>query len=401
MTGRHSIAIVSPFLDKRHGTERCVAEQAEQLAYRYGYQVSIYSQTVDDVRLSPGDGCLTWRRVPGIPGPHLVRYVWWFIANHLRRWWDRRSSGFSHDLVYSPGINCLDADVISTHIVFARFYQQVRAELALRRNPTRFWPRLIHRQLYYRLIMWLERLIYTRKELSLAAISRKTAADLRRFYGPNQHPRVVYYGSEQERFNPAGRARLRLDARRALGLAEETFALLLIGNDWTKKGLICILQAVRRLDKPNLQILVVGQDDATPYQSELAERHLREQVKFLPLRPDVEYYYAAADSYVGPSLEDAFALPVLEAMACGLPVVVSSQAGVSEIVSDGVDGLILKKPTDAEELAGLIWLLYEDSDFRQRLGENAARTAQQYTWQRNGAEMHAFFQEVLRRKARA
>ena len=49
----------------------------------------------------------------------------------------------------------------------------------------------------------------------------------------------------------------------------------------------------------------------------------------------------AADAYVGPSLEDAFALPPAEAMACGLPVIVSNQAGACEIITDGVDGIVL------------------------------------------------------------
>ena len=59
-------------------------------------------------------------------------------------------------------------------------------------------------------------------------------------------------------------------------------------------------------------------------------------MKFVPPRNDIEFYYAAADAYVGPSLEDTFAQPPAEAMACGLPVIVSSANGTSEIVTDGV-----------------------------------------------------------------
>ena len=101
---------------------------------------------------------------------------------------------------------------------------------------------------------------------------------------------------------------------------------------------------------------------------------------------------------MGPSLEDAFALPPAEAMACGLPVIVSRQAGVSEIVSDGVDGLILRDPRDAKELAGLIRGLVEDADLRHRLGEQAVHTAQKYTWERNAAETAAFLENAMRRR---
>ena len=50
---------------------------------------------------------------PRCPGPHLFAYCWWFLANHLWRWWDRRFRGLRFDLTYTPGINCFDADVIS------------------------------------------------------------------------------------------------------------------------------------------------------------------------------------------------------------------------------------------------------------------------------------------------
>jgi UDP-glucose:(heptosyl)LPS alpha-1,3-glucosyltransferase len=123
-------------------------------------------------------------------------------------------------------------------------------------------------------------------------------------------------------------------------------------------------------------------------------------VSVLPVRKDVEFYYAAADAYVGPSLEDTFALPVAEAMACGLPVIVSASAGVSEIITHGEDGLILDDPRDATGLAMMIRRLCNDEAFRTRLGENAAATARKYTWEQNGLELAAIFEEILRRKAR-
>jgi len=95
-------------------------------------------------------------------------------------------------------------------------------------------------------------------------------------------------------------------------------------------------------------------------------------------------------------VEDTFAQPPAEAMACGLPVITSVTNGTSEVMTDGVDGLILEDPTDAEELARLIRRLYEDAEFRRRLGENAARTAKQYTWENNAAQMRALFEQARR-----
>ena len=85
-------------------------------------------------------------------------------------------------------------------------------------------------------------------------------------------------------------------------------------------------------------------------------------------------------------------------MACGLPVIVSSQAGVSEIVTDGVDALVLKDPKNAAELRALIEQLVDDPDLCRRLGEQGAVTARSYTWDRNAAELHSILEEVIARK---
>ena len=119
---------------------------------------------------------------------------------------------------------------------------------------------------------------------------------------------------------------------------------------------------------------------------------------FLPPRKDIEFYYAVADAYPGPSLEDTFALPPAEAMACGMPVIVSSENGTFEIITHESDGLILNDPNDADTLAAMIRRLYEDSDFRTRLAQKAAETARQYTWERNGRDLGEIFEDILRQK---
>jgi glycosyltransferase involved in cell wall biosynthesis len=85
-------------------------------------------------------------------------------------------------------------------------------------------------------------------------------------------------------------------------------------------------------------------------------------------------------------------------MASGLPVIASAEAGVSEVVSHGLDGLVLKDPANIGELAGLIERLYRDASFRSRLGENAAETARRYSWDRNAQELDSLFQEIVRLK---
>ncbi len=389
---RLRIAVVSPFIDKQHGTERQVAECLSRLANEYEFH--LYSSRVEDLDLSR----IVWHRVPALPGPHLLGYLWWFAANHVQRWWDRQFRGLQPDLLYSPGINCLDAEVISVHVIFARLRERLRKELRLLGSPIAAWPRIVHRRFYYRLIETLERRIYRRSNLALAVVSHKVAEDLERYFGRDHGVTVIYNGIDLDRFSPQRRAALRESARAALGLGPSDFALLLVGNDWNGKGLACLLQAVEKTGEPRLRVLVAGSDNPDGFAPAIAKAGLAARVYFLPIRPDVEFYYAAADAYVGPSIEDTIAMPVAESMACGLPVIASRTAGVAELITTGCDGFVLEDARDSDALAGMIRQFVAEPELCDRLGEAAAQTAHQCSWERNTQQTREFFDRAWRFK---
>jgi len=386
------VAVVSPFLDKSHGTERIVIEWFSRLAD--DFELHVYSQRVEDFDPTK----FTYHRIAELPGPHIFNYLWWFIANHVLRAWDAYFRRLTPDLVFTPGINCFDADVISVHIVFAEFFRQAKTELKFSSNPIRRWPRLLHRRAYYALIIFLERLIYPFPQKQLVLIAKKTEFDLERFYPQKTNSRILYLGLDHSRFNASRSAELRNAARKLLGLDDPDFVLLLIGNDLLKKGILVLFEALSRLSELPLRLLIVSRESATRYQSVLDEKGLRDRVVFLPPRKDVEFYFAAADIYVGPSVEDTFAMPPEEAMSCGLPVIASLANGVSEIITHGENGLILEDSRDAASLAAMIRQLYADPAFRALLGSNAAKTVEQFTWERNAQDLRAIFGEVLRQK---
>lgn len=391
---RPRLAVVSPFLDKKHGTERRVVEWVSCLAD--SFEIHVYSQRVEDLDLSQ----ITWHKIPKLPGPHLLNFLWWLAANHLWRALDRRFRGLPHDLTFTPGPNCLDADAISIHIVFAEFLHHVQPELRFAGKPITSWPRLLHRRIYYQLAIALERRAYTNPETVLILIARKTAADLDRFYGRRDSFPILYMGLDHSVYNPARRQALREKARAELRLSADRFEGLMVGNDWRKKGIRVLLEAMEQLRELPIDLLVAGGDDTAPFEAMVRERQLEGRVRFLPSRKDVEFYYAAADTYAGPSLEDTFAQPPTEAMACGLPVIVSSTNGTCEIITDGTDGWILQDPSDAKTLASMFRRLYENPALRESLGNNAAKTAARLTWEQNGRDLLGIFEEILRRKAR-
>jgi glycosyltransferase involved in cell wall biosynthesis len=91
---------------------------------------------------------------------------------------------------------------------------------------------------------------------------------------------------------------------------------------------------------------------------------LAEQIKFSPLRPDVEFHHPAADVCAGPSIEDTISLPPGEAMAWGLPAITKRATGVSEIIRNEVDGVILENYTDSKTLSDWLAHLMNDPELR-------------------------------------
>ena len=398
------LAVISPFLDRKHGTERIVSELIERLARDYGCEIHVYSQRVEDLLLTPLDGMpeagvgyICWHRVVAIPGPHLIQYMWWVVSNSLQRWSDAHFKKISPDLVFSPGVNAWDADVIQVHIVFEEFYQRVKPQMRFRHAPPASWPRLFHRRLYYGLIRWLESRIYRRKQVHLAGVSGMVVAQLRAHFG--RHDAVsIPNGVDVKRFEPQARLQRRSAARAELRLGPETFAILLIGNDWRKKGLQTLIEAVNECRDLPITLLVVGKDDVKPFEAAIHQLGLLDRVEFLTPSEDVMKFYAAADAYAGPSLEDAYGLPVIEAMASGLPVIASINAGVSEVINDGLNGLLLSEATNFMELAGLIRRVVGDRSLREQLAENAVITARQCTLDHSAAAMWELLSKASARK---
>jgi glycosyltransferase involved in cell wall biosynthesis len=397
------LAVISPFLDRGHGTERCLIEQLERLAAGHDVQIHLYCQRVTDlvgavsVSHALPSSRIVWHRVPAIPGPHLFGYVWWFCANHLQRWWDSYIHELKFDLLYSPGINALDADVIAVHIVFKEFYSQVRPHLKFRDTPVLSWPRLAHRRLYYRLIRALERRVYGHPTNRLAAVSGLVAGQLQRHF-QRADVALIRNGVDTKFFCPSTRLSRRGAARELFELSPNEFTLLFIGNDWKKKGLTTVLQALAECRELPLKLLVVGDDDRRGYGESIQRFSIEDKVRFLPKSPDVLQFYAAGDVCVAPSLEDAFGLPVLEAMACGLPVISSPRAGVSEIINDRMDGFVLRNPEDSRELAGLLRTLCSNSELCRRVGQQARAAAIRNGWDANVDQLWGLLETTAEQK---
>ena len=396
------LAVVSPFVDRRHGTERALAELLERLSRNQHCEIHLYAQRVENLALtqpvgpSPKDsGAIFWHEVPSIPGPHLLQFLAWLLLNRIFRAWDRWVHGLRFDLVLSPGINSLDADVVIVHALFHRLRKLAGEDLGNTAKPG--FLRRLHRRAYYAFLSGLERRVYTNPRVSLAAVSQRTATLLKDYFG-RQDVRVIPNGVDTSQFSPSERCARRELARARRKLREEDFVLLLIGNDLNSKGLPVVLEAMSLQPEIPARLIVVG-DDLTSAFRELAQRlHVFDRCFWEPARVDILDAYAAADLYVSPSLEDSFGMPVAEAMACGLPAITSTFAGVSSLLHDGVDSLILRAPHDAKTLATMIRTLFQQAEWRSRMGQAAAKTALAWTWDRNANDVWELLREAASKK---
>jgi glycosyltransferase involved in cell wall biosynthesis len=397
------LAVVTPFVDRQHGTERALAELLDRLSREYGCEIHLYAERVKDLPMyspasSPTGGSITWHRVPSLPGPHLFKFLFWILANTTMRWWHRLAHGRRFDLVFSPGINCLDADFIVVHALFRRL-RELSGEPSSKSQADETQSvsllRRLHRSAYYATVAALERIVYANRKTHLAAVSRRTADLLARYFRRTDIA-VIYNGVDTVQFSVPARLAHRQGARYRRDFSDKELVLLLIGNDWRVKGLPTILAAMAATRDLPLRLIVVGSDVATSFQRNAQQLGIADRCRWESPRADVIHFYATADIYVSPSLEDSFGLPVAEAMACGLPVITSKFAGVSELIQNERDGLVLPDPANAAVLSDLFRGLYANAAARTTLGDAAAVTAQTWTWERSTAETWHWLKFVKR-----
>jgi UDP-glucose:(heptosyl)LPS alpha-1,3-glucosyltransferase len=110
----------------------------------------------------------------------------------------------------------------------------------------------------------------------------------------------------------------------------------------------------------------------------------------------VDVAYQAADCLAHPTLEDTFAMVVLEALAHGLPVVVSSAGycGIAALLRDGQDALILPNPQDAPALADALRRVLEDAQLVAHLREQGLQFARQHLWSEIALQQEAVYLRV-------
>jgi UDP-glucose:(heptosyl)LPS alpha-1,3-glucosyltransferase len=195
----------------------------------------------------------------------------------------------------------------------------------------------------------------------IVAISELVRAHFHRHFGLDSADlRLVRLATDPERFEAHDRPRRRVEWREKWGAAPNDAVALFAGMNYRLKGLEPLLHAVRRLhrDRPFV-LLVVGSPKTAEWERLSRRLGVADRVRFAGYCNDMRNAYFAADFLVHPTFYDPCSNVVLEAMACGLPVVTSRYNGACELLHSSQEGYVIDNPHDHERLAACLTYLLD------------------------------------------
>jgi UDP-glucose:(heptosyl)LPS alpha-1,3-glucosyltransferase len=201
---------------------------------------------------------------------------------------------------------------------------------------------------YHRYLLRAEHALFRHPRLRAVICNSAMVRDdiHRRFGVAAERLHVIYNGIDLDVFHPRLRQH-RAAIRARYAIPDDALLCLFVGSGFERKGVAPLLRALARLPA-NVYALVVGRDKHAPRYRRLAARlGVASRIVFAGSQADVRPFYGAADLLVLPTLYDPFPNVVLEALACGLPVLTSTSCGAAEVLANGRAGFVCDALDDA------------------------------------------------------
>ena len=370
------LAILTHKVDRLDGQGRVNYEIA-RAALDQGHSVTVFAEFCSaDIAKHPRGKFVQARR-RALPTQMLrnLYYAW-----KCARWLKKHRSDF--DIVQANGfVTWAPADIVAVHFVHSAWL----------RNPWYpfHWSSLNPYALYQRALTtmngYFERKAFREARL-LIAVSRFTASEVASLGIPQSKLRVVYNGVDTDEFSPGPAL------RGELGLPETAPLALFVGDIRTaRKNLETVLKALQSIE--GLHLVVAGAVAESPYPALAAELGVSARVHFIGKTSRIASLMRSTDFFVFPSRYEAHPLVLMEAMASGLPVVVSGNFGAADYIREG--GRILADPNDASGLAAIMAELIRRPDERKSMGEAARKTALAMQWSRTAEGYLEVYRERL------
>jgi UDP-glucose:(heptosyl)LPS alpha-1,3-glucosyltransferase len=202
---------------------------------------------------------------------------------------------------------------------------------------------------------------------------------------------IIPNGFAPEEFNPEVRLARRPTERARLRIKPDDLVLLFVANELVRKGYPTVLNAMKRLGRPEIKLLVVGKANVEAVKRQAVEAGLADQVIACGATGEVAQFHAAADVFVLPTQYEAFCLAILEALGSGLPVITTRIPGAEDAIDPGVNGLLIGDPKSGAQLESAVEQMM-DHQFRASLSGNAPKSVRCYQW----PTLLARYEDVLR-----
>jgi len=344
------------------------------------HQVSVFSNTINGLDLLK----VKHYKVPALRCPKSLAHITFLISSTLLLAALSLLKKTNFDIIHSTGYDsAFSSNVITSHFCERECHRLEEANII--KIPRRsVWQKLkaVDHRLYRCLLCFVEGLIISRSSSKACiVISQSMQKEFVRHYGDAaKNIIVIPNGVDTLRFHPTNRLFYRDQIRQKHGVSRSEPVLMFSGGDWERKGVRYIIEALPLLSKRNVKLIIIGGGDEKFY-GQLAElRQVRERIIFISHSSVLWEYYAASDVFVFPTIYEPFGLVIIEAMASGLPVITSRVAGAADLIIDGVNGLLLREPSDVNDLAAKIELLLSNAELRKTMGEHAREAVEDFSW---------------------
>lgn len=365
MTERPALAVVFPKASVTGGVERIALELLRfESARRNAWFVGESLDADDELPFAP----VRQSRVPRSLRPLAFRRA----ASQVLRELEPATT-------MSLGVNCPPGDVYWVNSVH-RAWLEDGGDLIVRgvKVPAGLRRALLRHQVLLRLE---HDYFVNHRPRAIVCTSERDMAHLQRLYGvPADLIQLIPHGYDGAVFSPAHRAAMREQMRSEINAAPDDIVVLMIANEWHRKGLGTLLESVAALRDARIRIDLVGAKSPDDYRPLAQRLGLADRLHWHGASRDVARFHAAADVFALPTTYEPFGLVIIEAMGSGLPVITSRLAGAASAIDDGRDGLLLDDPRDAEALTAQLRRLL-DATQREQLGTAAAvAAANGYEW---------------------
>ncbi len=395
MENRQPIAIMICDLNPLNSQDRSVLEIAWQLNREFPLQ--IHSISLAGYDNWPDMEHIQYRT--RFTKPILLQYM-----NYQFDSWRRLKRNPTH-WIQSTGIDSLTSSIVHVHFVHHRWQKVVHSL-----PPDKILSPSLLKNSYRNLVNFykkeMEKLIY-KPDKKYIAVSHAVKKELMEHFAiPSENIEIIYHGVDSTQFYPcqkdAKAMQVRQQMRRDLGLSDNDFILLHAGDLNARKGLfkaLEVLSFLKKNDFNNVKLLAIGEGDQDKLIEESQTLDIEDKLILIPHTKDIRRYYWASDCLFFPSYYEPFGMAILEAMACGLPVVASETAGGSELIIDGENGLLFNPWGSAHEMANSLLPLLRDPHLGLRLGQAARATAENYTWERTGNQFRQFYKKLAHQES--